>query len=158
MAFDSLSSVATGIERVGRDDERVKRYTTPRNIATQISLAFIRCFPLAGVFCPASGRLGAFSIVPLRGNSMKQTTKKRATVPSGPVTAQVKSPIATMIHIDQPNTFQFACSCGGKVFHIFRLPVERKRKIKTAHRLRIVGRCVDCQKHLRLAFGGINAR
>jgi len=83
---------------------------------------------------------------------------KRATIPSGPVAAQVKFPIATMFRMDQPNAFQFGCSCGCKVFHIFRLPVERKRKIRTAHRLRIVGRCVDCQKVLRLAFGGIRVR
>lgn len=63
-----------------------------------------------------------------------------------------------MIQADQPNTYLFACSCGCRVFHIFRLPVARKRRIKTAHRLRIVGRCVDCQKTLRLAFGGIRAR
>jgi len=86
------------------------------------------------------------------------SSRKAVTVPSGPVAAEIGSPIATMIGMDQPNTFQFACSCGCKVFHIFRLPVERKRKIKTAHRLRIVGRCVDCQKVLRLAFGGIRVR
>jgi predicted SprT family Zn-dependent metalloprotease len=89
---------------------------------------------------------------------MNQTKKRATTIPSGPLTAQVKSTIATMIHIEEPNTFQFGCSCGGKVFHILRLPVERKRKIKTAHQFRIVGRCVDCQKALRLAFGGIKCR
>ncbi len=87
-----------------------------------------------------------------------RSPRKRAVIPPGPVATQVKLPVAAMIAVGEPNTFQFACSCGCKVFQIFRQPVERKRRIKTAHRLRIVGRCVDCQKVLRLAFGGIRVK
>jgi hypothetical protein len=89
---------------------------------------------------------------------MKQTKKHGTSAPVGPVTSQVKSQLGTMIHIKGEDTFQFGCSCGGRVFHIFRLPVARKRKVKTAHRVRIIVRCVDCHKIVRIAFGGIRAR
>jgi len=86
-----------------------------------------------------------------------QHTKKHGTTPVGPVTPQVKSHVGTMILIEG-DTVQFGCSCDGKVFHIFRERVARKRKVKTAHRLRIIARCVDCHKVVRIAYGGIRAR
>jgi hypothetical protein len=63
---------------------------------------------------------------------------------------------ATLSEVGQ-NMFQVECpSCNCRVFHIFRVPVARKAKTKKSHRLRLVARCVDCRKEIRLAFGGLN--
>jgi len=65
-------------------------------------------------------------------------------------------PKAVLSLTDTPERFLIECSCNCRVFHILRAPVARKVRTKTAHRLRLVARCVDCEKEIRLSLGGFN--
>ena len=56
-----------------------------------------------------------------------------------------------------PDTIQVECgSCDSRLFEVFRAPVARKVRVRRAHRFRIMARCVECRKEIRLAFGGLN--
>jgi len=72
------------------------------------------------------------------------------------VVQQKQFPKAVLSLTNTPEWFLIECSCNSRVFHIFRAPVARKMKTKTAHRLRLVARCVDCEKEIRLSLGGFN--
>ncbi|MFY9727319.1 MAG: hypothetical protein WB579_14600 [Bryobacteraceae bacterium] len=72
------------------------------------------------------------------------------------IVQQKQHPKAVLSHTDTPEQFLIECSCNCRVFHIFRAPVARKVKTKTAHRLRLMARCVDCEKEIRLSLGGFN--
>ena len=72
-----------------------------------------------------------------------------------PIVPKRKLPKAVLTVVD-PDTVLMECSCQSRVFHILRKRVARKAKTKTAHRLRLVAKCVDCEKEIRLSFGGFN--